>query len=157
MRKAIRHLLCSLLVLMGSIGLCETSSAQTGSLVVTINGFVVQRGVLRVALFASPTGFPDNPAHALRHYVGPVKADPFTLTFENLPFGTYAVSVHHDINENGRLDKSFFGIPREPFGVSNNPKKFFGPPSFDQAKILFKESNQKIVIELLTKNPLEKN
>jgi uncharacterized protein (DUF2141 family) len=89
--------------------------------------------------------------------VGPVKADSLTLTFENLPFGTYAVSVHHDINENGRLDKNFFGIPREPFGVSNNPKKFFGPPSFDQAKFLFKESNQKIVIELLTKNPLEKN
>ncbi|MFP3868862.1 MAG: DUF2141 domain-containing protein [Desulfobacteraceae bacterium] len=157
MKKVLGGLVCSLLVLMGSMASGETASPQTGSLEVTIHGLVVQQGVLRVALFVGATGFPDNPSQAFRHYIGPVKADTLTLTFDDIVFGPYAVSVHHDINENGRLDKSFFGIPQEPIAVSNNPKKFFGPPSFDQARFQFRESNQKIVIELITKNPLDRN
>ena len=31
------------------------------------------------------------------------------------------------------MDKTFFGIPKEGFGVSNNPKIRRGPPSFSEA------------------------
>jgi uncharacterized protein (DUF2141 family) len=53
----------------------------------------------------------------------------------NLPLsGEYAISIIHDKNRNGRLDTNFIGIPKEPFGFSNNPKIKFGPPSFSDAK-----------------------
>ncbi len=44
-----------------------------------------------------------------------------------------ALLVYHDSNANGRIDKNFIGIPREPLALSNNyrPK---GPPSFSRAK-----------------------
>lgn len=46
--------------------------------------------------------------------------------------GTIAVLVYFDENANGRIDKNFIGIPREPLALSNNyrPK---GPPSFSKA------------------------
>jgi uncharacterized protein (DUF2141 family) len=53
--------------------------------------------------------------------------------FEQIPPGVYAISVLHDINDNQDLDRKFMGIPKEPFGFSNNVNGAFGPPSFKRA------------------------
>ncbi len=47
--------------------------------------------------------------------------------------GTYAVSLVHDENANGKLDTKAM-IPGEGFGFSRNPMILFGPPSFGGAK-----------------------
>jgi len=44
--------------------------------------------------------------------------------------GNYALVIFQDINKNGKLDKGLFGIPREPYGFSNNPRMLIGPPSY---------------------------
>lgn len=46
--------------------------------------------------------------------------------------GSYAVSLIHDENGNGKLDKLLM-VPREGFGFSRNPAIRFGPPSFRAA------------------------
>ena len=56
------------------------------------------------------------------------------VTFENVPKGTYAVSIFHDENENDKLDSNFIGIPKEDYGCSNNAKGFMGPPKWKDAK-----------------------
>ncbi len=43
-----------------------------------------------------------------------------TVVFENLAPGEYGISVVHDENENGDLDKNFVGIPKEGFAFGNN-------------------------------------
>jgi outer membrane protein len=50
----------------------------------------------------------------------------------DLPAGDYALVVYQDEDGNGRLDRNFIGIPREPLGFSNRywPQ---GPPSFARA------------------------
>jgi uncharacterized protein (DUF2141 family) len=45
--------------------------------------------------------------------------------------GTYAVSVFHDENSNGKLDRNILRMPKEGVGVSNNAAGHFGPPKFD--------------------------
>lgn len=47
--------------------------------------------------------------------------------------GTYAIKVFHDVNDNGKLDTNWLGIPTEPYGFSNDAMGMFGPPSFEQA------------------------
>lgn len=54
-----------------------------------------------------------------------------TYTFKNLKAGKYALRVFHDKNNNGKLDTSFLGIPKERFGFSNNVMGKLGPPSFE--------------------------
>ena len=46
--------------------------------------------------------------------------------------GTYALVVHLDENRNGRIDRNFIGIPKEPVAFSNGyrPK---GPPAYERA------------------------
>lgn len=56
--------------------------------------------------------------------------------FDIVPDGEYAVKVFHDLNDNGRMDTNLFGIPKEPYGFSNNAMGTLGPPSFEEAKFL---------------------
>ena len=57
------------------------------------------------------------------------------VVFENIPSGSYSLSIMHDANMNEKLDSNFFGIPKEGFGFSNNAMGTFGPPSFEKAKV----------------------
>lgn len=67
------------------------------------------------------------------------------VEFENVPDGTYAVSVIHDQNANGDLDANFMGIPSEPYGFSNDARGMFGPASFDESMFEVK-GNKKIEV-----------
>ncbi len=58
-----------------------------------------------------------------------------TMTVELLlPAGEYALSIFQDVNDNGKLERNFIGIPKEPAGLSNNLRPRFGPPRFKDAK-----------------------
>ncbi len=58
-----------------------------------------------------------------------------SLTAElQLPPGTYALSVFHDVNADGRLERNFIGLPKEPAGLSNNLRPKFGPPRWAKAQ-----------------------
>lgn len=50
-----------------------------------------------------------------------------------LPAGDYALSVFHDVNDDGKLESNFIGIPKEPAGLSNNLRPRFGPPKYKDA------------------------
>ena len=52
----------------------------------------------------------------------------------------YKRQAFHDVNENGKMDTNFIGIPKEPIGISNNAKGFMGPPKFNNAKFLLNKN-----------------
>ena len=54
-----------------------------------------------------------------------------------LPFGEYAITLFVDFNGNKKIDKNFLGIPKEPYGFSNNVIGNMSAPTFDQAKFVF--------------------
>jgi uncharacterized protein (DUF2141 family) len=69
------------------------------------------------------------------------------LKIEDLIVGRdYAITSFLDENANLTLDKNAFGIPNEPYGFSNNTKGFFGPPSYDDVKIIFTVKDNPISI-----------
>jgi uncharacterized protein (DUF2141 family) len=71
-----------------------------------------------------------------------------TLQFELEP-GDYAVSVHHDDNDNGKMDTNFIGIPKEPTGLSNGAVPKFGPPKYKDAVFPLGPEDLEIRIDLL--------
>lgn len=65
----------------------------------------------------------------------------------DLPAGEYLFSFYHDINNNGKLDTNFLGIPKEPFGFSNYSGS--GPPGdLNQHKVLINQAVSKISVQL---------
>ena len=80
----------------------------------------------------------------LEHNVGGV----VTTSFEVEP-GEYAISVHHDDNDNGKMDTNFIGIPKEPTGLSNGAVPKFGPPKYKHAAYLIGDEDLEMSIILL--------
>ena len=50
-----------------------------------------------------------------------------------LPAGEYALSIFQDVNDDGKLERNFIGIPKEPAGLSNSLRPKFGPPKYKDA------------------------
>ena len=71
-----------------------------------------------------------------------------TTSFEVEP-GEYAISVHHDDNDNGKMDTNFIGIPKEPTGLSNGAVPKFGPPKYKDAAFLVGNEDLEMPIKLL--------
>ena len=61
------------------------------------------------------------------------------VTFEDLPYGTYAITILHDENGNLKVDANFLGIPKEGYGFSNNARNLFRAPKFEEAKFELKQ------------------
>lgn len=77
-----------------------------------------------------------------------VKDNKSQFTFHSLKKGVYAFSFFHDLNDNKELDTNFLGIPKEPYGFSNDKKGKFGPPKFNETSLkINKNSTFKILIE----------
>lgn len=115
---------------------------------VEISGIREQKGNLLVGLFNSEGAFLEK---AVQSKVVKASSEKVVVIFENLNAGDYAVSIIHDENENGELDKNFIGIPKEGFAFGNNAMGTFGPPSFKDAKVtVTKEKiSQKITLKYM--------
>jgi len=106
---------------------------QTGSIVVHIKELRNLNGMVGASLYASKKGFPDTPERSYATLIKKITATEDTFVFENVPYGTYAISVLHDENSNGKMDKNFFGLPTEGCGISTNPKIGMGGPKFNDS------------------------
>ncbi len=60
--------------------------------------------------------------------------------------GTYALAVYYDKNNNGKFDKGIMHIPKEMFGMSNNPDFGLKMPAFKEAE--FQVSNTGVQLEI---------
>ena len=67
---------------------------------------------------------------SFKKYSKKAKSDSLILRLKNIPKGNYAISLYQDINSHNVCNLSFAGIPKEPFGFSNNYKPFLKKPSF---------------------------
>lgn len=65
---------------------------------------------------------------------GMIKNNKATLIYDNVPFGKYALTVHHDLNNNGIMDRNFIGYPKEGFGLSRNPTILLSVPDFEECE-----------------------
>lgn len=123
----------------GALLLATTLAAGSDSAIaVQISGMRSQKGVVRCALFAGPAGFPMRSAAAQTIVTKRITGERVQCVFPGLADGTYAVSVNHDENENGKVDTNLLGIPTEGWAVSNNAAPALRPPRFAEAAIVLK-------------------
>jgi uncharacterized protein (DUF2141 family) len=110
---------------------CSFGFAQTSSLTVTITGIKNNTGNLTAEIYNSKGNFIKS---SFKTSTSVIKSNTATVIFSDLPKAEYTVVVYHDENNNGKLDKNFIGMPKEPVACSNNAKGFMGPPKYEDAK-----------------------
>ncbi len=99
---------------------------------VTVNDIESDKGDIIVMLFDQGDGFPMEMSKALKSVDRKAEKGSMSLKFEDLTPGEYAVSVIHDENGDGEVERNFIGMPKERVGASFQTK--FGKPSFDKSR-----------------------
>ena len=111
------------------------SGAEQAKIDVEMTDLHNDLGNVKLAIWRTRAGFPEDETRALRRYQVPIVAGQAKLKIDHLEPGTWAIAAFHDENGNGKLDLGIFGIPKEGLGVSRDAKGFFGPPSFEASKL----------------------
>jgi uncharacterized protein (DUF2141 family) len=101
-------------------------------------------GKVVVALFKDPDTFLKDDFWSQSYDIPESKM--LEVEIPDIAPGAYAISIFQDENESGEIDRNFIGIPKEPYGFSNNPKLSFGPPKFADSK--FDHSNEGASLEI---------
>ena len=118
MFKIVNLLIATLL----TISFSEVAQAEsTKSLTVVVNGIRNQTGEICMRVYNSREGFPDNAKSEVKSGCTKITGNSIQQVFSGLKPGTYAVAVVDDQNGDHKLNKDFFGIPKEGFGISQNP------------------------------------
>lgn len=120
---------------------------DTSMLTVSISDLQSHDGQIGISVYRSPEGWPDLWEKSVKSMLVEIDSIPLEVQIFDLPEGQYAVSVIHDENKNGVLDKNFMSIPKEGYGVSNNAEAgIFGPPKFADA--LFELEGTQTVVKI---------
>ena len=123
-------------------------SESTGNLIINISGFPSSDGFAMVALHNSEESYQGGETSAVAKTKSMVVDQKVQIIFTNLSYGWYGVSLYHDENGSGKMDKNAMGIPKEAYGFSNNAKGFFGKPNYKDVMFQLNSAEMQIVINL---------
>ncbi len=110
-----------------SSALAETNATLT----VVVENISKQQGNLMMAVYDKKQNYDGDiePAYVVREIVA---TPSMKVELDVAAPSTYAIKLYVDENKNGEIDFNIMGIPKEPYGFSNN-KGRFGPPSYTDA------------------------
>ncbi len=108
---------------------------------VTMTNFSNNNGTVKVGLYNNEGDWLEREFKALDSNISKSTA---TVTFTEVPDGTYAVSCFHDEDDDDGTFKMFMGmIPVEDYACSNGATGMFGPPKWEDAKFELTNSETK--------------
>lgn len=139
--KMLNHI--TLFIFITAIMLASDSFGQQPSLEIKISNVRMNDGNIVVAIFKEKSNWLKTP---FREKQLSASDGTKTASFQ-VPYGKYAISVYQDVNENGELDRTFIGIPKEPIAFGNDHKPF-GKPKFKSALIEHKSSSKTVEVTL---------
>lgn len=88
--------------------------------IITINNLRFEEGgSLKIQVFDQAILADDELVPVLEKVLD-ISDDCLPVVLDGLPSGDYLIAVFHDVNENGKMDYSFFGSPREGYGFSGD-------------------------------------
>ena len=132
--------LTALILFTGFIGINNQATAQPNvaslakaSIKVNISGLRNQKGDVIICLSSNAKDYPDCRKDKTARQQKIPASNGSSVTFENVEPGVYALALVHDKNRNGKMDIALF-LPKEGFGMSNNPKVRAGKPKFKNSQ-----------------------
>jgi uncharacterized protein (DUF2141 family) len=129
-------------------GVWAQDAGAANSIKVVVAGLHSNEGEVDCALFGSADGFPGDSSKASKLAKSKIENSQATCIFEGVAQGDYSVSVFHDENLNGKLDRNLMGMPKEGVGASNGATGHFGPPKFDDARFTYKGGPQTVTVHV---------
>lgn len=137
----------TLLLTLSFFALVLLSRGQAADITLKVTEIKEVKGNMSIALFKSSDGFPSGDQFIIGKNI-PVNAKEFTYVIKDVPPGIYAIAIYHDLDKNGELNNNWLGIPKEPYGFSNDANGKMGPPDYEDATFEVKK-DMEIIITLI--------
>ena len=119
-----------------------------GEIRILVSNIEEKKGTIHYGVYNDPKLFPDESGKIIGGFEEVSKVIKVGLLIDDLEESNYAIAIFHDKNSNDKFD-TFFSIPKEKFGFSNNARVFLGPPKFEDASIFVGQNSiVEIMIEL---------
>ena len=124
------------------------SELSSGEIKILVSNIEEKRGTIHYGVYNNSELFPEESGKILGGYEEVSKVIENGLVIDELEESNYAIAIFHDKNSTKKFD-TFFSIPKEKFGFSNNARVFLGPPKFEDASIFVGQNSVvEIMIEL---------
>ncbi|NUO19223.1 DUF2141 domain-containing protein [bacterium] len=130
-----------------SLLLVSFAYAQSGTkLTVKISGLESDKGQFIVSVWPGEQAWKDK--QPIGRFPVQIVNGGAEFVRENLAEGDYAVTVYHDKNSNGKMDRHWYGPPKEKGAASNGARaQTFGPPKWEDMKFPLSGTEQTIEIK----------
>ena len=134
-----------------NILLAAMDNSGHGNLYIIVKGISSNDGTVMIALFNSSNGYEADGEenNAFIAVSADVSNQSSAYLFKDIPYGEYAIKLFHDKNGNSKLDKNFFGSPKEPYGFSNNTQKKLSQPAWES--VMFKVDSENVTQKIEVK------
>ena len=126
----------------------KTADKADQPLTLVITNLETPTGSVIVGVYAPENNFPGENDQLKVYKFKPDSLTP-TVHITDLPYGTYALAIYQDVNENGKIDKNWVGIPTEPYAFSNNVRPLLKAPDFDDCKFNYDADSESVEMDMI--------
>jgi uncharacterized protein (DUF2141 family) len=131
------------LALVLALGPAPSVAAPKGEIRVKVVGLSSDHGSLRFGLYNRKETFATSDGPIVKG-ARPIRNRQCEFVIPDLPYGTYALIVGHDVNGDGKVSRNPFSA--ELKGISNYTAKILSFPDFDKAR--FKLDAPRVTVEI---------
>lgn len=131
-----------------NIEVCDFYQSEEFPLTITIEGLKSAEGKIYLGLYGEGNKFLDD-KDKLDEYEFTPKMGKVTVQIKDIKYGVYAFALYHDVNDDGKMNNNFLGIPKEPYAFSDNYRPRFRAPRFDECKINYNQHSHKFTVRLI--------
>ncbi len=122
------------------------ASESEAQLSVHFENLTAKESTILVAVYTENEKFATEDVY--KWYELPCSKEKCTLNIDDLKSGEYGISAFQDLNGNAVMDKKTFGIPKEPYGFSGNPKIVMSAPSYKDCAFSYDGNSKSIQIKM---------
>lgn len=115
-------------------------NGKEGIIALSITNIKSSKGCIRVAIFQDEKSFKEEkPYKHITALKNDIEDNSLKVSFSLRP-GTYGITVLDDVNNNGKMDYNFIGVPKEGFGFADYFHGGLSRPKFKDFKFIFREN-----------------
>lgn len=124
------------------------SKPEKHELVITINKLKSENAPVILTLYNPENKFLSE-TDVVKIFKFYPKGKKITAKISDLSYGEYAIATYQDLNSDNECNRSFIGIPKEPYGFSKNFRPTIRAPRFNECKFSYSPNVHKITINMI--------
>jgi uncharacterized protein (DUF2141 family) len=129
---------------------CNTSVALLGQkpLILIINNLASPNSPINVVVYQAANKFLSK-TDRFKKYKYNSDSSTFIAQINNLSYGEFAIATYQDVNKDGVCNRNFMGVPKEPYGFSNDFKPTIKPPKFKDCQFTYNENADTLTLSMI--------